>query len=113
MRPEPAKSFRNPDLAWTLQQLASHGRDAFYKGEIAAKILDAMKRHNGVMAAQDLAEYSSEWVEPISTTYRDWTVFEMPPNGQGLAALEMLNIMENFRLGKKSGDSARPKLCTP
>lgn len=99
--PRTGETFRNPDLAWTLQQLASHGRDAFYKGEIAAKILDAMKRHNGVMAAQDLAEYSSEWVEPISTTYRDWTVFEMPPNGQGLAALEMLNIMETFPLGQK------------
>jgi gamma-glutamyltranspeptidase/glutathione hydrolase len=60
-----------------------------------------MKHHGGVMTAQDLAEYSSEWVEPISTTYRDWTVFELPPNGQGLAALEMLNIMEKFPLGQK------------
>ena len=60
-----------------------------------------MKRHGGVMTAEDLSEYSSEWVEPISTTYRDWTVFELPPNGQGLAALEMLNIMEKFPLGTK------------
>ena len=93
--------FRNADLAWSLQQIASHGRDAFYKGDIAAKILDAMKRHGGTMAPQDLAEYSSEWVEPISTTYREWTVYEMPPNVQGLAALEMLNIMETFPLGQK------------
>ncbi len=93
--------FKNPDLAGSLQQIAEHGRDAFYKGEISKKILDAMKRHNGTMTAQDLAEYSAEWVEPISTTYRDWTVFEMPPNGQGMGALEMLNIMETFPLGQK------------
>jgi gamma-glutamyltranspeptidase/glutathione hydrolase len=99
--PHTGEVFANPDLAWSLQQIAAHGRDAFYKGEIAKKILDAMKRHSGVMSQQDLAEYSSEWVEPISTTYREWTVFELPPNGQGLAALEMLNIMEKFPLGQK------------
>jgi gamma-glutamyltranspeptidase / glutathione hydrolase len=99
--PRVGEVFRNPDLAASLQQIADHGRDAFYKGEIAAKILDAMKRHNGTMTAQDLSEYSAEWVEPISTTYRDWTVYELPPNGQGLAALEMLNIMEKFPLGEK------------
>jgi gamma-glutamyltranspeptidase/glutathione hydrolase len=99
--PRVGEIFRNPDLAASLQQIASHGRDAFYKGEIAAKILEASKRHGGTMTAQDLAEYSSEWAEPISTTYRDWTVYEMPPNGQGLAALEMLNIMETFPLGQK------------
>jgi gamma-glutamyltranspeptidase/glutathione hydrolase len=97
--------FKNPDLAWSLQQIAAHGRDAFYKGEIAKKILESMKHHGGVMTAQDLAEYSSEWVEPISTTYRDWTVYELPPNGQGLAALEMLNIMEKFPLGQKSWEA--------
>lgn len=99
--PRVGEVFRNPDLAASLQQIADHGRDAFYKGEIAAKILDAMKRHDGTMTAQDLSEYSAEWVEPISTTYRDWTVYELPPNGQGLAALEMLNIMEKFPLGEK------------
>jgi gamma-glutamyltranspeptidase/glutathione hydrolase len=99
--PKVGEIFRNPDLATSLQQIANHGRDAFYKGEIAAKILDATKRHGGTMTAADLSEYSSEWVEPISTTYREWTVYEMPPNGQGLAALEMLNIMETFPLGQK------------
>jgi len=99
--PKVGEIFRNPDLAISLQQIANHGRDAFYKGEIAAKILDATKRHGGTMTAADLSEYSSEWVEPISTTYREWTVYEMPPNGQGLAALEMLNIMETFPLGQK------------
>ena len=99
--PKTGEIFRNPDLAGSLKQIAEHGRDAFYKGEIAGKILESMKHHGGTMTAQDLAEYSSEWVEPISTTYRDWTVYELPPNGQGLAALEMLNIMEKFPLGQK------------
>jgi gamma-glutamyltranspeptidase/glutathione hydrolase len=99
--PKLGEIFRNPDVADSLQLIATHGRDAFYKGDVAARILDAEKRHNGTMTAQDLAEYSAEWVEPISTTYRDWTVYEMPPNGQGLAALEMLNIMEKFPLGEK------------
>ncbi len=98
--PRTGEVFRNTDLAWSLQQIAAHGRDAFYKGEIAQKILDTMKRHGGVMTAEDLSEYSSEFVEPISTTYRDWTVYELPPNGQGLAALEMLNIMEKYPLGQ-------------
>ena len=99
--PKVGEVFRNPDLAWSLEQIAQHGRDAFYKGEIARKILEAMKRHSGPMMAADLAEFSSEFVEPISTTYRDWTVYELPPNVQGLAALEMLNIMETFPFGQK------------
>jgi len=99
--PRIGEVFRNPDLAASLRQIAEHGREVFYKGEIANKILDSMKRHGGTMTAEDLAEYSSEWVEPISTTYRDWTVYELPPNVQGLAALEMLNIMETFPLGQK------------
>jgi gamma-glutamyltranspeptidase / glutathione hydrolase len=99
--PKTGEIFRNPDLAWSLQQIAVHGRDGFYQGELASRMLEAMKRRGGSMTAQDLAAYSAEWVEPISTTYRDWTVYELPPNGQGLAALEMLNIMETFPLGQK------------
>ena len=99
--PKTGDVFRNPELAWSLQQIAEHGRDAFYKGEITRRILETMKRHGGTMTAADLAEYTAEWVEPISTTYRDWTVYEMPPNGTGIAALEMLNIMETFPLGQK------------
>ena len=99
--PKTGEIFKNPDLAWSLQQIAASGRDAFYKGTIAQKLLDAMKRHGGTMNALDLSEYSSEWVEPISTTYRDWTVFELPPNSQGLAALEMLNILETYTFGQK------------
>jgi gamma-glutamyltranspeptidase/glutathione hydrolase len=99
--PKMGEVFKNPDLAWSLQQIAEHGRDAYYKGEIARKIVEGIKRLGGSMTAQDLSEYSAEWVEPVSTTYRDWTVYEMPPNGQGIAALEMLNIMEKAELGGK------------
>ena len=99
--PKVGDIFKNPELAASLTEISEHGRDAFYKGEISRKILDAEKRHNGTMTAQDLAEFSAEWVDPISTTYRDWTVFEMPPNGQGIGALEMLNIMDTFPLGDK------------
>src|SRR5579863_8127771 len=107
--PKLGEIFRNPDLANSLQAIATHGRDAYYKGEIAAKLIEAMKRHNGTMTAQDLSEYSAEWVEPLSTTYRDWTVFELPPNGQGMAVLEMLNIMEKFPLGEKDWGFGSPK----
>lgn len=99
--PKVGDVFKNPELAASLQEIADHGRDAFYKGDIAKKILEAMKKHNGTMTAADMAGFSSEWADPISTTYRDWTVFEMPPNGQGMGALEMLNIMETFPLGQK------------
>src|SRR5712664_3774807 len=77
--PKVGEVFRNPELAWSLEQIAEHGREPFYKGEIATKVLDSMKRHNGPMTAQDLAEYSSEFVEPISAAYRDWTIYELPP----------------------------------
>ena len=106
--PKVGEVFRNADLAWSLDQIARHGRDAFYKGEIASKILESMKRHGGPMVAADLAEFSSEFVEPISTTYRDWTVYELPPNVQSLAALEMLNIMETFPMGQKDWGFGSP-----
>ena len=99
--PKVGEIFRNPDLAQSLEEIAQHGRDAFYKGAITSKILDVMKKRNGTMTAQDFAEYSAEFVDPISITYRDWTIYEIPPNGQGMAALEMLNIMETFPLGQK------------
>jgi gamma-glutamyltranspeptidase/glutathione hydrolase len=105
--PRVGEVFHNPDLARSLQQVAAHGRDAFYKGEIAKKMLESMRHHNGTMTAEDLADYTSEWAEPISTTYRDWTVYEMPPNGQGIAALEMLNIMETFPIAQFGFGSAK------
>ncbi|MFP5226184.1 MAG: gamma-glutamyltransferase [Acidobacteriota bacterium] len=88
--------FMNPDLANTMRIIADRGEDAFYKGPIAQAILKTSAENGGTMTADDLAQYSAEWVEPLSTTYRDWTVYELPPNGDGMAALEMLNIMEQF-----------------
>ena len=76
--------------------LAEKGSDAFYKGEIAAAILKTSERLKGTLTAGDLASYSAEWVEPISIDYRGWRVYELPPNGQGMAALEMLNLMETM-----------------
>lgn len=98
--------FRNPDLAHSLELIADGGRDAFYKGDIARRIVTTSSRLGGTLTAADLAEYSSEWVEPISTTYRGWTVYEIPPNGQGIAALIMLNIMESFPLARFGHNSA-------
>jgi gamma-glutamyltranspeptidase/glutathione hydrolase len=86
--------FRNPDLAGALRLISAQGPDAFYRGEIARAIVSTSAALGGTMALDDLAEFSPEWVEPISTTYRGWTVYEVPPNAQGMAALEMLNIME-------------------
>jgi gamma-glutamyltranspeptidase/glutathione hydrolase len=96
--PRVGEIFRNPDLAHSLESLASGGRDAYYKGAIAKSIVALSVKLGGTMTPEDLADYSSEWVEPISTTYHGWTVYEIPPNGQGIAALEMLNIMERFSL---------------
>jgi len=92
--PAVGQVFQNRDLAKALRLVAQNGAADFYKGEIARAILSTSQSLGGTMAAEDLAEFSPEWVEPISTTYRDWTVYELPPNGQGMAALEMLNIME-------------------
>jgi gamma-glutamyltranspeptidase/glutathione hydrolase len=95
--PETGEVFRNADIARALTLIASQGESAFYKGDIARAILKTSAGLGGTMTAEDLGEYSAEWVEPISTTYRDWTVYELPPNGDGMAALEMLNIMEQFK----------------
>ena len=86
--------FHNPDVAKALRLVSEQGTRAFYQGDIAQAILATSKALGGTMEADDLAQFKPEWVEPISTTYRGWTVYELPPNGQGMAALEMLNIME-------------------
>ncbi|MGA8224848.1 MAG: gamma-glutamyltransferase [Candidatus Acidiferrales bacterium] len=104
--PRLGEIFRNPDLAHSLELIAAGGRDVFYRGEMARRILATSTRLGGTMAAEDLSDYSSEWVEPISTTYHGWTVYEIPPNGQGIGALEMLNIMETFPLAKYGHNSA-------
>ncbi len=105
--PAAGEIFHNPDLAWSYRQIAAHGRDAFYKGEIAHKILATSASHAGTMTAADLADFKGEWVDLVSTTYHGWTVYELPPNGQGIAALEMLNIMEQFPLAEYGNNSPR------
>jgi gamma-glutamyltranspeptidase/glutathione hydrolase len=105
--PAAGELFKDADLGWSYRQIATAGRDAFYKGEIAKKIVATEMSHGGTMAMDDLAEYESEWVDPISTTYHGWTVYELPPNGQGIAALEMLNIMEPMPLAQYGHNSAR------
>src|ERR1051326_2101795 len=92
--PKVGEIFRNPEMAKALRLIADKGPDAFYKGEIAPAILKTSQKLGGTITAADLAGFSAEWVTPISTDYRGWRVYELPPNGQGIAALEMLNIME-------------------
>jgi gamma-glutamyltranspeptidase/glutathione hydrolase len=96
--PRVGEMFRNPDLAKSLRLIADKGRDGFYKGPTAQAIIQISKELGGTMTAADLDEYRPEWVTPISTTYRGWTVTEMPPNSTGIAALMMLNIMERYPL---------------
>jgi gamma-glutamyltranspeptidase/glutathione hydrolase len=94
----PAKGqvFRNPRLAETYEQLASGGRDAFYKGDIAREIDAYMTEQGGFLRYSDLENHRSEWVTPLSTNYRGYELYELPPNGQGVVALQMLNILENY-----------------
>jgi gamma-glutamyltranspeptidase/glutathione hydrolase len=94
--PAVGEVFRNPDLACAYRLIAADGPDAVYKGKVADAILATSQSLGGTMTAEDLAAFSPEWVQPISIDYRGWRVYELPPNGQGMAALEMLNIMEAF-----------------
>ena len=94
--PAPGDVFANPRLAATLETIASGGRDAFYRGPIARAIAADMRARNGLIDERDLAEHRADWVVPISTTYRGYDVYELPPNTQGFVALEMLNILEGF-----------------
>lgn len=91
---------KNPDLANSLEKIAKGGRDIFYKGEIASQLTDFIKARGGYLSAKDLADHSSDWVEPVSTTYRGFRIWELPPNGQGIAVLQMLNILEQFDFSK-------------
>lgn len=104
--PEKGEIFRNPALAATLQKIADGGRDVFYRGEIARTIDAFMKREGGFLSYRDLAEHTSEWVEPVSTDYRGFDVWELPPNGQGIAALQILNILEDYDLSEMGFGSA-------
>jgi gamma-glutamyltranspeptidase/glutathione hydrolase len=98
--PDAGEIFKNPNLAATLRLIAEKGADGFYEGRTADAILSVERELGGTMTAADLRDYQPEWVDPISTTYRGWTVYELPPNTQGIAALMMLNIMEQYPLGE-------------
>ncbi len=99
-------TFKNPALGESLRQVAAHGRDAFYNGKMTQVMVDFLRSQGGTHTVEDFADFQPEWVEPISTTYRGWTVYELPPNGQGIAALSMLNIMEHFPLASYGHNSA-------
>lgn len=98
--PKKGEIYKNPDLANTLEIISKKGRDVFYKGEIAEKIAAHLKKEGGFLSTEDLAAHHSEWVEPVSTNYRGYDVWEMPPNGQGVSVLHMLNILEGYELSR-------------
>jgi len=98
--PVKGEVFKNPALANTLKKIAKDGRDAFYKGEIARTIAKYMKEQGGFIAYEDMANHTSEWVQPVSTNYRGYDVWEIPPNGQGIAALQILNILEGYDISE-------------
>lgn len=94
--PETGEVFKNPQLAKTLSTIAEDGRDAFYKGEIARTMAGFIQEQGGFLSYEDLASHKSEWVDPVSTNYRGVDVWELPPNGQGTAALQILQILEGY-----------------
>ena len=105
--PAAGELFRNPDLAGSLRRIAEKGRDGYYTGPTAEAIVAISRELGGAFTLEDLAGFQPEWVAPISTTYRGWKVYEIPPNTQGIAALIMLNLMEQFPLGDYGFHSAR------
>jgi gamma-glutamyltranspeptidase/glutathione hydrolase len=105
--PEPGAIFVQKNLARTLRTLAAGGRDAFYRGEVARAIVEYCRANGGFLSMEDFAAQKSEWVEPISTTYRGYTLHEIPPNGQGLTALLLLNILEGIDLKSMRSDPVR------
>ncbi len=104
--PRKGQVFKNPNLGNTYEKIANGGRDAFYKGDIAKTIDQYMKKHGGMLRYEDMASHTSNWVEPISTNYRGYDVWELPPNGQGTAALQMLNILEPYDIRSMGFGSA-------
>jgi len=105
--PKPGTVFVQKNLARTFRTLAKGGRDAFYRGEIGRTIVDYVQKHGGYLTMEDLAEHKSTWVEPISTTYKGHTLYEFPPNNQGLTALLLLNILEPIDLKGMQSDPVR------
>jgi gamma-glutamyltranspeptidase/glutathione hydrolase len=104
--PQAGSVFRNPALAQSLRTIVSEGRDAFYRGSIARAIADYSRSVGGLLTVEDLSRHTSSWVEPVSTNYRGYDVWELPPNGQGIAALQMLNLLEPYDLKKMGFASA-------
>ena len=104
--PGKGEMFKNPRLATTYEALAEKGRDEFYKGDIARRIDAYMAEQGGLLNYDDLAAHHSEWVTPVSTNYRGWDVYELPPNGQGIAALQILNILEGYDIAAMGFGSA-------
>jgi gamma-glutamyltranspeptidase/glutathione hydrolase len=104
--PKKGEIFRNPALARTYRLIADDGRDAFYEGQIARKLDDYMRANGGFLSYDDLASHTSEWVDPVSSSYRGYDVYELPPNTQGIAALQLLNILEGFDLAAMGYGSA-------
>ncbi len=105
--PRKGERFRNPDLATTLEAVAAGGRDAFYLGPVAERIAAYLAEQGGCLDAADLAAHRSEWVEPLSTDYRGYRVWQLPPNGQGVAVLQLLNILGHFDLARDGFAAAR------
>jgi len=104
--PRKGELFKNPRLAATLEAIAEGGRDAFYKGDIARRIDAYMTEQGGLLRYEDLAAHKSEWITPVSINYRGWDVYELPPNGQGIAALQILNILEGYDIKSMGFGSA-------
>lgn len=104
--PQKGKRFRNPDLANTYEALAKGGRDAFYKGDMARSMAEFVQQHGGFLSYEDLASHFSIWVDPVSTNYRGYDLWELPPNTQGIAAQQILNILEGYDLKSLGFDSA-------
>src|ERR1700691_713481 len=104
--PKVGDVFRNPALAHSLREVAKHGRDAFYNGPMTETMVKFLQAQGGTHTLEDFKDFQPEWVDPVSTTYRGWTVYELPPNGQGVAALSMLNVMEQFPMAQYGHNSA-------
>ena len=104
--PRVGQIFTNPDLAWSYRQIAEHGRDAFYTGEVASRIVDFSKDNGGFFSMKDFADHHGDWIDPVSTSYRGHDIWELPPNGQGIAALQMLNVLEHHDIKSLGHNSA-------
>ena len=104
--PKPGQVFKNKDLAQTYRKIASEGIETFYEGEVCKAIVDFSRQNDGLISSKDFKAHTTSWVEPISTNYRGYTIYELPPNGQGITALEMLNILEGYDIAGLGHNSA-------